>query len=152
MTDDAPTIRRLGPDDFDAFHALMTRFYQHANNELPDAGEIRTLFDQAVSPADNIEFLVAVVKDECVGLVSATFGLSSYKVSPFAWCDDLYVAENHRNTGVGSLLLQAVEDTARRRGCSNILLAAGEGEDDTLEFYATRGFNDMKCRLLTLPL
>lgn len=100
----------------------------------------------------NIVYIGAFVDGEIVGIVSLTFGSSSYKLSPFAWCDDLYVKKSHRRMGIGRELLIKAGEIARTRNCSNILLGVGENEQEAIAFYKKAGFKDMKCRLMTLPL
>ena len=113
---------------------------------------MRKLFAKALDPAVNLWFYGAFAEGRLVGLVSLTFAESSYKVAPFAWCDDLYVEADHRKQGVASSLMRKAQAVATARGCSNILLGAGEDEGGALRFYAALGFRDMKNRLLTLPL
>ncbi len=148
----AVTVRRLQPDDFAGFGALITRFFEYAGNELPTADQVRALFDKALSADHNIDFVTAVADQELVGIISVTFGESSYQVAPFAWCDDFYVEPRSRNAGIGRRLLQAVAELAAKRGCSNILVAVGRDDHAAHKFYRARGFRDLRCDLLSLPL
>ena len=149
---DAVTVRRLQPDDLPGFGALITRFFEYAGNELPTADQIRALFDKAVSTDHNIDFMAAVADQELVGIISVTFGESSYQVAPFGWCDDFYVDPRWRKAGIGKRLLQAVAELAAERGCSNILAAVGHDDHSAHRFYRARGFRDLRCDLLSLPL
>ena len=145
-------IRNLQSGDLNGFATLLQQFFDYAGNNPPRDEEIRGLFERARSTEGNIKFVVAVSKEKLVGLISVTFGDSSYKFSPFAWCDDFYVDPDYRNTGIGRRLLQAIEQIAIRRGCSNILAAVGRDEEATQAFYRACGMRDMRCDLLTLPL
>ena len=100
---------------------------------------------------NNIMYVGAFDGDTVVGILSLTIGRSSYKLSPFAWCDDIYVKESHRRMGIGRQLIEKAEEIARHSNCSNLLLGVGEDEKDAISFYETVGFKDMHCRLMTLP-
>ncbi len=148
----AVEIRPLRPDDRDGFVRLMTQFYEHAGNDVPPRGDIERLFHKAVDPHTNLSYLLACVGERAVGLLSLTFGESSYKVAPFAWCDDFYVEEEHRRLGVGARLVQAAALAAAEQGCSNILLGIGREEPSAQDFYGKNGFIDLNCKLLSLPI
>jgi GNAT superfamily N-acetyltransferase len=148
----AVTIRRLQPEDLAGFSALITRFFEHAGNEPLTTDQIQVLFDKALSTDRNIDFMAAVAGQELVGIISITFGESSYQVAPFGWCDDFYVDPRWRSAGIGRRLLQAVAELAAQRGCSNILAAVGRDDHAAHEFYRARGFHDLSCDLLSLPL
>ena len=145
-------IRPLAAHDFEGFIALMKQFYEFANNPQPSVAEIRTLFDTALAGDRNFYVFVADAGRELAGLVSVTFAESSYKVAPFAWCDDLYVASAFRRCGLGQRLMEAAGDRARDAGCSCVLLGVGLNEDETLAFYRRLGFVDLNNKLFSLPL
>ena len=145
-------IRPLEASDRDGFVELITEFYQHANNPIPAAPEIRKLFRNALEPQSNYHVVVAEAASQLVGIVSVTFGESSYRTAPFAWCDDLLVLPTQRRAGVGKRLLEAVIQRARDAGCSNVLLGVGESDEQAQAFYRSLGFEDLKNRLYSLPL
>ena len=90
--------------------------------------------------------------DELVGVVSLSFAESSYKVSPFGWCDDLFVCSSHRGSGIGQRLMEAVAERARAADCSCVLLGVGVSEAQTQAFYRRLGYVDLDNKLFSLPL
>lgn len=146
------SIRRLHHDDFDEFLILMKSFYSYSGDGDATAPMIRPLFEKAMDSNSNFHVFVASLEDKLMGMISITVGESSYKVSSFAWADDFYVNESCRGKGIGRLLIGAAADFARNQGCSNVLVGVGNKEEESLRFYEKSGFNDMNCKLLTLPL
>ncbi len=145
-------VRTLTSSDFAAFAALQASFCAYAGEAPQPEDEARRLFDAALDPDKNLHFIVAEKDGTLVGMLSLTIGQSSYKISPFAWCDDFFVSEEYRRLGVGRALMAQAQLVATNSGCSNILVGVGNQERQSLAFYARRGFVDMQCRLLTLPL
>jgi ribosomal protein S18 acetylase RimI-like enzyme len=148
----AVAVRKLAAADYAGFLALMKRFYVYSGDKEPDLEQVRPLFRRALDPGVNYLVLVAAAGAELVGMLSLTFGESSYKAAPFAWCDDFYVDEKLRVQGIGKILTRAAMAAAKKRRCSNILCGAGQDETAALKFYERAGFKDMRCKLLTLPL
>jgi GNAT superfamily N-acetyltransferase len=145
-------IRIVARAEIDGFVGLMRAFLGHAGGDVPSDAEIETLLDLAEPAGEGFVFLGAFEGPEMVGIVSVAFAQSTYKAAPFAWCDDLYVRDDRRRGGVGEALMEAAGQLASGRGCSNVLVAAGEGETGALAFYRGCGFAEMPWRVLSRPL
>jgi GNAT superfamily N-acetyltransferase len=145
-------IRDLNLNDSDEFYRIISLFYTYAGNDIPSETDIERLLNESVDQDRNMVFFGAFEGEKLVGIISMTFAESSYRVSPFAWCDDFYVEKDFRGRGVGTKLLEAASEIAKEKECSNILVGAGEKDDEALRFYESHGFIDLKCRLLSLPL
>lgn len=145
-------IRILEETDFLEFKITLLKFFQYAGNEQPTENDLRLLFDKALDKDTNYYIIGAFDGKKMVGMISMTFGESSYKTSPFCWCDDFFVWHEFRNKGIGRLLINAVQAESMRRNCSNILVGVGENEINAEMFYQKNGFINMNCRLWTLPI
>jgi ribosomal protein S18 acetylase RimI-like enzyme len=141
--------RPIEAQDFVAFDQLMRKSKFVGE---PSAAQMRGFFEDVIDERSNLVFLGAFIDQELVGVVSVTFGQSSYKLAPFGWCDDLYVDEPYRRRGVAQELIRHLRRLAEERGCSNVLLGVGEDETGVQQLYEALGFTDMKCRLMTWPL
>jgi GNAT superfamily N-acetyltransferase len=146
------TIRNLEKREFSCFKKLMKKFYSYARNSLPEEEKLKKLFDKSVDNEINLIFIGAFDNEKLAGIVSLTFGESTYKILPFAWCDDLYVEEDYRNKGIGRKLLEKAREIAESKNCSNILIGAGKDEVELHKFYNSIGFIDINCNLMSLPL
>lgn len=145
-------IRFLKETDFPEFKTMLFEFYQYAGNEQPKENDLQKLFVKALDENSNYYVIGAFEGRQMTGMLSMTFGESSYKTSAFCWCDDLFVRRDFRNKGIGRLLIQAAQAQSARRNCSNILVGVGENESEAENFYQSNGFQNMHCRLWTLPI
>ncbi|HEX7237003.1 MAG TPA: GNAT family N-acetyltransferase, partial [Gammaproteobacteria bacterium] len=66
--------------------------------------------------------LLAFVDEVPVGIAVCFFGLSTFRARPLLNIHDLAVLPQYRGKGVGTALLNAVEDRARRKGCCKLTL------------------------------
>ncbi|MBK7960352.1 MAG: GNAT family N-acetyltransferase [Bdellovibrionales bacterium] len=132
-------VTQLEGRDYEEFCKIMKKFYNYAGEPILDESSNRRLFDKAIDPNSNLIFLAAHEQSELCGIVSLTFGESSYKVAPFAYADDFFVCEEYRGQGVGKALVRKIREISQVRGCSNILLGVGNGEEASMKFYESNG-------------
>lgn len=123
-------VRPIDPDELDAVCAAMPWRWRRQH-----AGRL------ALQRADEGMYLIAWVDDAPLGhvLVKWTGGRAGHPE-----IEDLFVAESHRNAGIGKALLGAAEEEARRRGLEQVGLAVGldEGYDAAHHIYDARGYED----------
>lgn len=145
-------MRELEESDKEQFHDIIREFFEYANNEQLSSNLIDKLFQKALNKETNYHIYCAVDNKQVLGIISVTYGESSYKVCPFAWCDDLFVKKEARRKGIGRLLIQKISEVAKDAGCSNILIGVGKDEQNAIAFYENNGFHDMNCRLYSRKL
>ncbi len=80
---------------------------------------------------------------EPVGLAICFRGFSTFAARPLLNLHDFYVAPACRGTGVGRLLLAAVEQRAREIGCCKLTLEVQENNHRARGIYAAAGFARM---------
>ncbi len=78
-----------------------------------------------------------------VGLAICFRGFSTFAARPLVNIHDYYVAPACRGTGVGRLLLAAVEQRARELGCCKLTLEVQENNHRAKAIYAAAGFAQM---------
>lgn len=59
---------------------------------------------------------------------------------PYAFIEDLYVAEAERGAGYGSKMLQAMIEEAKKRGCYKIIATSRKPRRAVHRFYEKNGF------------
>lgn len=102
---------------------------------------------QALSRQGNLFALIAEQDGEPLGHALCVLGFSSFYAKPVCNLHNLSVMPNARGKGIGRLLMQGVEATARERGCAKITLEVREDNRIGRQLYASEqyqqaGLND----------
>lgn len=143
-------IDRAGVKDHGIVTALLLNFAR-TQGWTPEVDRDR--WDRVVAEllnSDSWLFLVAHLEGEPVGLAVATFSLALYGSREQARVNALIVEEAYRRQGVGSELFETVLAAVRRRGCRELEVTVGPGEEEIIDFYRRFGFEGER-RLLTWP-
>lgn len=80
--------------------------------------------------------LVALADSEPVGTASLKIREMTTHPHLHDWLGTVYVAEDHRNRGIGTALVRRAEEEAKRLGIGTLYLHTPDKED----FYAKRGW------------
>ena len=83
---------------------------------------------------------LAYVDENAVGIATCFLGFSTFAARPLINIHDLAVLPEHRGTGVGRSLLDAVERKARSLGCSKVTLEVQELNTVARNLYEAVGF------------
>ena len=92
-------------------------------------------FNSAATGISDGEWLTIVVRDESDRIVA---GLSGSTWGGCAEIRQFWVEESRRRQGLGTALLEAAEQEARRRGCTSVLLMTFSFQAPA--FYTRHGF------------
>jgi ribosomal protein S18 acetylase RimI-like enzyme len=144
-------IRRAVPEDRDAMVELdLASAVHHAALDpdfyrVPEQEAIASFLDRRHADRDR-EILVAVVDDTVVGMVDVTMLEPPDEgsiVRPISTADiGISVLAAWRNRGIGRLLMEAAEASARARGAEQIVLDMSSANVDALRFYRRLGYVD----------
>ena len=85
---------------------------------------------------------LAWIGEEPVGAAICFQGFSTFASKPLINVHDLSVVETHRGQGIGSLLLRAVEEYARSRGCCKVTLEVREENPHAERLYRKLGYGN----------
>jgi len=97
--------------------------------------------------ADLINFpaylgFIASVDDEFVGMCDCFYGYSTFNAAPLINIHDVFVDDRFKGRGIGTALLEAVENEAKESGCCKITLEVREDNSRAQEVYQRFGFSD----------
>lgn len=83
---------------------------------------------------------IARVRGEAVGYLLAAYVFSLEHLGLTAEIDEFFVLPSARSRGVGEALLDLAEAEFARRGCTNVFLQIGQGNERARAFYRAHGF------------
>jgi len=123
------SIRRYKASDkasvIDLWNTIFHSTYIHNDPEIN--------IDMKMRYGDGL-FFVAVVDQEIVGTVLV--GFDGHR----GWIYSLAVKENHRNKGIGSLLMKKALNELKKIGCLKVNLQVDKKNSGTVPFYEKIGF------------
>lgn len=103
------------------FNIVYTENLSEADSQKMDAGLTKYELERGIQI--NYKKFAFLLVDEA----GQVFGvLNAYSAYLDVYVDDLWVDETQRGRGYGRQLLQAVEELARKMGCSNVNLVTNE--------------------------
>ncbi|WP_170153813.1 GNAT family N-acetyltransferase [Actinoplanes italicus] len=151
MSDAVVRIRPYEPSDRESAVLLATRLETGVagwrdNGAVRGAviGWIASSLDNAA--ADGRDVFVASAGGEVVGLVTVA-ERTHFTGEVDAYVGELVVHAAHERHGVGTLLMNAAEDWARRRGLRHVTLETGAANRVARAFYGSRGYREEDVRL-----
>lgn len=105
--------------------------YEKAPNEVVNTveGLERDLFDDRIC-----ESFVAEINKQIIGFALFYTSYSTWK-GPCIYLEDIYVLPEHRRSGAGSILFDAVVDVAKSRKVARMDWQVLDWNDPAIEFY-----------------
>jgi GNAT superfamily N-acetyltransferase len=118
---------------------LLDAFNQEFGTPTPG---IRVLAERLTALLEREDTLALLVGEPAVGVALVTLRPNVWYKGPVALLDELYVVPGSRGEGLGSLLLEAVEDHVGERGAELVEINV-DGEDvDARRFYEHHGYRN----------
>ncbi|MDX6667061.1 MAG: hypothetical protein QOK04_441 [Solirubrobacteraceae bacterium] len=135
-------VRPAQEEDFGTITRLLEELGRPTVT-LRTRSECKAIFSEQLADP-NTEHLVAVTdRDMIVGFCSLHFRSRLNQPDPQAWVPDLIVESARRGRGVARLLLAAVEDRARERGCFEVTVESSSYEPNEADLlYTGAGMTD----------
>ena len=119
MTTASIAIRRVGAQERAAWEPLWKGYQTFYQVSLSDE-VTSTTWARLHDPAEPMFLLGAYVDGKLAGIVHYLFHRSCWTIGDYCYLQDLFVAPDARNLGIGRALIEAVEKEARGRGASRV--------------------------------
>ncbi len=133
------TIRVAGVVDAGVVAHLLDTFNREYDTPTPGIEVLERRLDRLLA-GDIVTALL--IEEPPVGLALVTLRPNIWYDGPVGLLDELYVAPDRRNLGLGTVLLRAAEDVVRRRG-GEVLEINVDGDDvDARRFYERHGYRN----------
>lgn len=120
-------------------HLLAELFTQEAEFS-PDQGIQARGLQKIISNPATGQILVYRDDQQILGMVNLLFTLSTALGDKVALLEDMVVAPQGRNRGIGSALLAQAIEFAEQQGCKRITLLTDEDNLPAQRFYGRHGF------------
>jgi GNAT superfamily N-acetyltransferase len=120
--------------------ALAKRYWDFESIDGFDAPRIVALLSDLLSQPERGACWVAETDGRLCGYLLAVFMFSLEHGGLMAEIDEVFVSEDMRSTGLGSLLVARAERELAERGLVRLQLQLGVGNDRARLFYERHGF------------
>lgn len=137
MTD--ARIRPGSADDADALLDLVIALAEYETLPPPDAAARDRLVRDGFGAKPRFRLLFAEVDARAVGYALFFDAYSSFLARPTLYLEDLFVLPDHRGTGLGGALFQAVAAEAVRLDCGRMEWAVLTWNQLAIDFYRRLG-------------
>lgn len=135
------TIRTARTDDVPAMADLLSELFSIETDFSIDSSTQQEGLSALLKASENAIVKVAVKRGMVVGMVSGQIMISTAEGGYSMLVEDLVVHRDFRGNGIGSSLLEDIEQSARNRGCLRMQLLADRRNTTALKFYAKRNWS-----------
>jgi GNAT superfamily N-acetyltransferase len=133
-------IRFASTDDAAAIAALVERYWEFESIEGFDRLRVATLLAQLISDPQRGACWVAEAGGRLCGYLLAVFVFSLEHGGLMAEIDEVFVSDEFRSAGLGSLLVTRAERDLAERGMVRLQLQLGVHNESARRFYQRHGF------------
>lgn len=138
MTTDDVAVRLATPDDAVALAQLLHDFNTEFDTPSPGPGVLAPRLADLLAASSTFAVLAGT---PAVGLALVTVRPNVWYDGPVALLDELYVAPERRDEGLGTALLAEVIEQSTARGVELVEINVDEGDVDAQRFYVRHGFS-----------
>lgn len=129
-------VRDLGPHDRAGWEPLWRGYLEFYGAAVADDVTDLT-FRRLIDPKEDMFCLVAVQDGALVGVVQCILHRSTWTTAPYCYLQDLFVAPEARDQGVGRKLIEAVYTRADALGAARVYWLTHETNATARVLYDT---------------
>jgi GNAT superfamily N-acetyltransferase len=145
-------VREARNTDVAAMADLLGHLFKQERDFSPAAAKQRRALEILLAQPAMGRLFVLTRGSTILGMVSLLFTISTAEGGKAAWLEDLVVRPDQRGKGLGTRLLRAAIDWARREGLTRITLLTDADNADARRLYARHGFAASAMQPLRLHL
>ena len=146
-------IRKATIEDLVSIQELNNNLFELEFNNFDDTLKVGWPFEKEGKEyfedmIKNEIVFVAEVEEKIVGYLAGSIcEQTSYITETFAELDNMYIDENYRRYGIGSLLINEFKKYCREKKIQNIKVTASAKNSRAIQFYMKNGFEDYNITL-----
>ncbi len=146
-------IRRANINDLSYIQELNNSLFELEYNNFDDTLKVGWPFEN--EGKKYFEYMIkneivffAEVKEKIVGYLAGTICKEvSYITESFAELDNMYINEEYRRFGIGTLLINEFKKYCKGKNIQNIKVTASAKNNKAINFYMKNGFEDYNVTL-----
>lgn len=135
-------IRPVAAQDVPALVPLVEQYWLYEDIPHFDGTRVGRELAHALGDPRLMSGWIARVKGQGVGYLLAVYVFSLEHLGLTAEIDEFFVLPSARSRGIGEELLKLAEAEFVRRGCTNVALQLGRGNDRARVFYRAHGYGE----------
>jgi GNAT superfamily N-acetyltransferase len=133
-------VRPVTAADIPALLPLVEQYWIYEDITHYDAGRVRTQLERMCTDPTLASGWLAHSRGQPVGYLLAVYVFSLEHLGLTAEIDEFFVLPSARGRKIGDGLLKAAEAEFVRRGCTNVALQLGRGNERARVFYRAHGY------------
>lgn len=137
------TVRSATNADLGRMTAMLSELFTIESDFSPDVRRQRQGL-AGLMASNDATLLVAEIDREIIGMCTLQPLISTAEGGTVGLVEDLIITDKWRGKGVGSLLLDAIEQAARRQNMSRLQLLTDLDNASALDFYAKHDWQQTK--------
>ena len=108
--------------------------------------KVKLTADQLIADRDLFKCLVAEVDGVIIGYAAYYFAYYSW-TGKAIYLDDLYVTDEYRKHGIGTLLFDSIASLGKMEGCYKMQWQVSKWNHNAIDFYKRKGasIDDVEC-------
>jgi len=135
-------IRVVTEKDIPALLPLVEQYWLFEDIAGFDPARVGRELGHAVTDPKLASCWIAFTCGQAVGYLLAVYVFSLEHLGLTAEIDEFFVLPSARGKGIGDELLRLAEVEFIRRGCTNVALQLGKGNDRARAFYRAHGYDE----------
>jgi len=128
-------IRPVERKDLDELVELCALHAAYEKSEYDSSGKKEMLSKLIFSDSPNLHVLIVEQGDRIIGYASLTKQCSTWDANHYIYMDCLYMRENVRSQGIGSVLMDRIKELTKELGCNLIQWQTPDFNVRAIKFY-----------------
>ncbi|SFR93487.1 Ribosomal protein S18 acetylase RimI [Microbacterium sp. cf046] len=133
-----PAVRRAGPRDAAAVARLLHDFNTEFDTPTPGTATLTARLESLLGQPSTVAYLAG---DPAAGVALVTLRANVWYDGQVALLDELYVAPDRRDHGIGAAMIRRLIADAEEWGLAAIEINVDAGDVDAQRFYERHGFS-----------
>ncbi len=146
-------IRRANINDLSYIQDLNNSLFELEYNNFDDTLKVGWPFEKEGKKyfeymINNQIIFIAEAEGKIAGYLAGTICKEvSYITETFAELDNMYINEEYRRFGIGTLLINEFKEYCKEKNVQNIKVTASAKNNKAINFYMKNGFEDYNITL-----